>query len=282
MGLKTYPNKTKAMICTPQPSITRIGTPAYKRWMGNHDDPTYKEWKRQQVECDICHKHVQARSLTRHKCTIHGIDTPNLPQQTPPHLVPIGNTYEISMPDFHPTEQCPVPGCGATIQSRYGMRCHFAHRHYCDTIIITEEGPLPWCELCGMFCTLLSLSGMHQESAICQKGAHQHKQKQKNLQCIQASWRTFLSRSTNWNCNGFPIPRSSDYIKRQWLDGSPLELTKSKTTMDEHLASTGTWIRIPENICTILQSYNSNSTPIWLRDMGHHRRDTTTTNILSP
>jgi hypothetical protein len=30
MGLKTNPNKTQAMVCVPHPSITKIGSPAYK------------------------------------------------------------------------------------------------------------------------------------------------------------------------------------------------------------------------------------------------------------
>jgi hypothetical protein len=94
------------------------------------------------------------------------------------------------MPIYNQVEQCPVLGCGAIIKSRHGMRCHFMYRHYYDTIIITEEGPLPRCELCGMFCTQLSLTGLHQESQICRKGAQQNKQKMKNLQCIRAFRRT--------------------------------------------------------------------------------------------
>jgi hypothetical protein len=35
MVLKSNPTKTKAMVCTPHPSITRICTPAYKCRMGD-------------------------------------------------------------------------------------------------------------------------------------------------------------------------------------------------------------------------------------------------------
>jgi hypothetical protein len=168
MGLKANPNKTKAMVCAPQPTITRIGTPAYKRRMMNPTKPTYSERKRQIIKCDICQAKIQDGSLVRHKRIKHSIDFPDIPQETPTHLAPInGDTYEISMPIYNQVEQCPVPSCGAIIKSRHGMRRHFMYRHYYDTIIITEEGPLPRCELCGMFCTQLSLTGSHQESQIC-------------------------------------------------------------------------------------------------------------------
>jgi hypothetical protein len=67
MGLKTNPEKTKAMICTPQPSVTRTCSPAYKRRMGDHTKATYSARKRQHVECDICNDRIQTQSLPRHK-----------------------------------------------------------------------------------------------------------------------------------------------------------------------------------------------------------------------
>jgi hypothetical protein len=45
MGLKTNPEKTKAMICAPRPSVTQICTPAYKRKMGDNTEPTYSARK---------------------------------------------------------------------------------------------------------------------------------------------------------------------------------------------------------------------------------------------
>jgi hypothetical protein len=62
MGLQTNPTKTKAMVCAPNPTITRICSPAYKRRMEEINNnstteplPTYSERKRQQIECKICH-----------------------------------------------------------------------------------------------------------------------------------------------------------------------------------------------------------------------------------
>jgi hypothetical protein len=68
--------------------------------------------------------------------------------------------------------------------NRYGMRRHFVHRHFHDTITIMEEGQLIRCPDCGMFCTLTALATTHRESAICKKGAKCNKQKQRDLQCI--------------------------------------------------------------------------------------------------
>jgi hypothetical protein len=108
-----------------------------------------------------------------HKRFKHGIDTSTFLQQqtTTPHLNGNGSVYEISMPEYKQLSVCPVPGCNTTIQDRHGMRRHFLFRHYFDTIIILEEGQLPRCENCGMFCTLSALASTHPESALCREGA---------------------------------------------------------------------------------------------------------------
>jgi hypothetical protein len=125
MGLKSNPTKTMAMVCAPQPSVTRICSPAYRRRMGDLSEDIYNTRKRRLVECDICNVHVQARSLTRHKRFKHGIDINHTNTLlTPPHLTGIGNTYEISMPDYRQPSQCPVLGCETIINHRYGMRRH--------------------------------------------------------------------------------------------------------------------------------------------------------------
>jgi hypothetical protein len=134
MGLQTNPTKTKAMVCAPNPTITRICSPAYKRRMEEINNnstteplPTYSERKRQQIECKICHARLQARSIARHKRLKHGTDiSATTNQTTPPHLVNHRNTYEISMPEYkQQTGVCPVPGCSTVIKDRYGRCRHF-------------------------------------------------------------------------------------------------------------------------------------------------------------
>lgn len=119
MGLITNPTKTKAMVCAPHPSVTRIWTPAYKRRMGGDGatDFTYPERKRQQIECDVCQARIQARSIARHKRIKHGIDISTSSNQTTPlHLSNHGTTYKLSMPDYKQPGQCPVPTCTTIIK----------------------------------------------------------------------------------------------------------------------------------------------------------------------
>jgi hypothetical protein len=71
-------------------------------------------------------------------------------------------------------------------KDRHGMRRHFLFRHYHDTIIILQEGQLPRCDKCGMFCTVTALAGKHLDSALCRKGARRNKRKIRELQCIRA------------------------------------------------------------------------------------------------
>jgi hypothetical protein len=190
--LQANPTKTKAMVCAPPPSVTRISSPAYKRRTSDRTAQTYRERIKQQVECDICGTSVQAQNMQQHKKIKHGIDLSLTQQATPPHLSTAdGNTYTISMPHFKDTAQCFVLGCEAIIKTRYNMRCHFMHRHFQDTIIIMEEGTLPRCTLCGMFVTPLQLAGRHTESVLCKRGAKRNKQRMQDLQCIGAFRRTF-------------------------------------------------------------------------------------------
>jgi hypothetical protein len=78
----------------------------------------------------MCNDCMQARSLARHKATKHKIDTAAITQQmTPSHFAEHGNTYEISMPEYKHTGQCPVPGCDTIIKDRYSMHHHFLFWH---------------------------------------------------------------------------------------------------------------------------------------------------------
>lgn len=247
MGLKTNTTKTKALICAPKPSVTRICSPAYKRRMGiNADELTHRERKRQKVECEICDREVQARSLTRHKRLRHGIEMSLITQQpTPPNLATASSeTYTVSIPHYNNVTECPVPSCKAIVRSRFNMRQHFIHRHFHDKIIIMEEGSLERCHLCGMFCTPLLLAGRHQESTVCKKGAKQNQQKQLDLQCIRAFRRTFqiqdqliktvqnfryLGRIITSNDNDWIAAHSNLRKARQWWAEISRVLTREST-----------------------------------------------------
>ena len=53
------------------------------------------------------------------------------------------------------------------------MRLHFWNRHVWDTVVILEEGnlPYPWCHLCDMLFLWRSLNGVHLRIAQCKRGA---------------------------------------------------------------------------------------------------------------
>jgi hypothetical protein len=124
----------------------------------------------------------------------------------PPYLIEHGNTYTVSMPEYKQTGQCPVPGCETTIKDKHRMRRHFMFRHYYDMIIILEEGQLPRCHSCGMFCT--PFSTCRKTFAICtMQRRSETQQTQKNELNMHPSFPTNLShlRSTHRNSHEIQV-----------------------------------------------------------------------------
>ena len=71
MGLRTNVGKTVSMVCRPcQVAGTQL-VAAYGRKMTG-EGPTYREWKKEQVECGECGKEMAAGSLESHRMTQHG------------------------------------------------------------------------------------------------------------------------------------------------------------------------------------------------------------------
>jgi hypothetical protein len=71
------------------------------------------------------------------------------------------------------------------------MHRHFFYRHFHDTIIISEEGVLPRCQRCRMFCTVTALAGKHIGSKNCWDGERMNQRRFQELQCIRALRQTF-------------------------------------------------------------------------------------------
>jgi hypothetical protein len=192
MGLMTNANKTKAMICVPGQLTTRLSSPAYRRMMGNLSEATYSARKRRRVICDICEMAIQARSLARHQRDQHGIAIPMAENWTLPHLSNPSTHYIIRIPNRGDSAMCPVPGCAATVTTRYGMRRHFQHRHIKDIIVIEEEGLLPRCGSCGMFVNPFHLNNeLHKQSKMCREGTRWRERDERNLECMRATRQTF-------------------------------------------------------------------------------------------
>ena len=60
-------------------------------------------------------------------------------------------TYKMSFPAKGGPRRCPVTGCPGDLATRTAMRVHFLHRHVHNTVVILEEGnlPFPRCTRCN-------------------------------------------------------------------------------------------------------------------------------------
>ena len=67
----------------------------------------------------------------------------------------------------------PVEGCLGRAATRMVIRVHFFHRHFQDTVIILEEGNLPYprCPRYQIMVPWRALNGVHLATAQCDKGA---------------------------------------------------------------------------------------------------------------
>jgi hypothetical protein len=127
------------------------------------------------IQCNICDKAMQRRSLTRHMQNQH--DTYQRPaRRTPitPMFDSLPQTYRISMNNIEHVD-CPVPDCPAIVKNRYNMRAHFCYRHWQDIIIIAEEGlfALPRCPSCLLLGSNIH-TPRHRRSQTCIDGTLRH------------------------------------------------------------------------------------------------------------
>jgi hypothetical protein len=77
-------------------------------------------------------------------------------------------SLEISMPCKGMIKSCPKVGCIYSSDDRRNMRSHFAARHLGDTLTITEDGPFPQCEFCGLSGKRI-LNPKHRTTEKCKK-----------------------------------------------------------------------------------------------------------------
>ena len=138
VGLHTNVGKTFSMTCRPCPTAVNQSEVAYGRKMTG-EGPTYRERKREPVECGDCGKGMVAGSLDAHRMVQHGkakaerwiwadAETGGGGEPT---------TYQIEFPKGG-TRECPVEGCPGRARTRTAMRLHFWRRHVRDVVIILE------------------------------------------------------------------------------------------------------------------------------------------------
>ena len=196
-GLQVSHKKTEYMILTGPEFNNRVCKAAYEK-MNLGEGLSYKERTRLKVPCEECGEIISNGAMKRHKESAkckrnrnnfrpstpvrREIEENNL-QWRGPRNPPA--TYNISIPN-ECTEQipCPVPHCIYKVnipimrsisQGRAKMRDHFRNRHPGDKIIITEEGPLPTCQLCGLTGKTV-LQERHRNTQQCKRYTERRKQ----------------------------------------------------------------------------------------------------------
>ena len=105
------------------------------------EGPTYRERKRERVECGDCGKGMAAGSLETHRMVQHGKAKAAKWSWTDADTGGGGkpSTYRIEFPTRGGTRGFPVEGCPGRAGMRTAMRVHLWHRHVRDVVIILEE-----------------------------------------------------------------------------------------------------------------------------------------------
>jgi Reverse transcriptase (RNA-dependent DNA polymerase) len=195
MGLECNTRKTEAMTCLPGYIAQPRSEVAVRRRQEGQGD-SFRERRRQRVECELCGVALAQGSLNHHRLRMHGLVT--VTDNVGPPSPPV--SYAVSFPATLRSRTCPVEGCREKLCNRDSLRRHFVHRHYADTLCILEEGsvPLPKCELCGMH--IKQPAPRHRTSQTCRDGQIRRAQREAREMVRQARERVF-------RVNGVPLQR---------------------------------------------------------------------------
>ena len=185
MGLKPNATKTKFMIVRGAPAPrAKTRTEYNKRKNGRNKHPfsaSGQEWRKLKTTCNVCGAVITNASLKRHMEQQHSIINTNRyicreVQET--------GRYSLTFQKGK-TNKCPVPQCTGGGRDKFGIYRHFCFMHPRADIVITEDGILPKCSLCGM-----RVSGdisKHQTSYTCKKGSYRRQNEIKQDQQFQAN-----------------------------------------------------------------------------------------------
>ena len=153
------------MACQPCHTPGSISVEAYKRHTTG-TGKTFQERQRRRVNCPECGVEVTAGSLLTHCQIQHGVGWGD--REAPPPRPRESQTYRVYSPKHMLRLWCPVEGCMGGDSNQTNLRVQFAHRHVRDTIVILEEGNLPYprCPMCDMFVSHNSLNSPHLATAF--------------------------------------------------------------------------------------------------------------------
>jgi hypothetical protein len=170
VGLKMKAEQTESMIMeggdVSQPILKEA---YYHRITG--EGKTWAEKAKEKLACELCGNIASRSNLIKHQQT--KICLKNRKTFIPPAETEIiqaqiearqPQSFTISVNKTNETK-CPVSDCQYRTSQPKLMCRHFRNIHNADTIIISEEGPLPRCNICGLF--QQSVGSGKKASAIC-------------------------------------------------------------------------------------------------------------------
>ncbi len=108
---------------------------------------THREREAELVPCPVCGMNLQRKSMKGHMRHRHKEERTEQKEREDEATGVFVSTMGKNSRD---KGTCPVPGCGARITQRYGMRRHFGFRHPMAAVHFPDEGPLQECLECGM------------------------------------------------------------------------------------------------------------------------------------
>ena len=109
-------------------------------------ETTHSTWRRKKTECEICGKVMTNPSLQRHMEQQHA----SVKKKDVAREIEEGREDIIASCRKGKRNLCPVAGCDGGGKDKFCMYRHFCLRHSSLTLVITEDGRLPKCNVCGM------------------------------------------------------------------------------------------------------------------------------------
>jgi Reverse transcriptase (RNA-dependent DNA polymerase) len=117
VGLTTNADKTKILVGHPSIYNNRISSPVFNRRFGG-TEPSYHDFQRELVLCEICGQQLQRVSLPRHLLLIHNeYQRPTRRTQVLPNFEQTTQKFYVSMDNINAID-CPVPSCPENYTTR--------------------------------------------------------------------------------------------------------------------------------------------------------------------
>ena len=188
VGLKANAEKTKYMVVRGAAAPRALTKEEYNKRLKSRSRAKFTDktgqWRRQSVECLLCGKKMQQASLARHMQSVHtGTSGEKKYQCTPVDNNIKGKIFTITQ-GTNKFINCPVPDCTGGGRDKSTMYRHFNLRHPEADVIITEDGILPKCQLCGFRTKNMT---KHENSPTCLQAQRRRGNEEKMIEQAKAN-----------------------------------------------------------------------------------------------